>query len=559
MKVLLCLPPDYDRNYPPLGIPALAGFLKSKGIDAMQVDLNLAYRVFLLDHVKGKGLSEADKKNLLHPLMKAFFNKKLKNRYYAKLLPRRSSRSFAGLPYDNNSNSSFHFTEQLLSSKHLFRYLQDESENTFYQFYLAHQVIPLLRKEDVKVLGISVISPQQAIAALTLGLLVKRELPGIHVAMGGQWVTLFREELIKRKDLFACFDSLIAFEGETPMYELVKAVNRNEEPKGPNIITGKTRHPEFAPQGEDLNSLACPDFSGLPLKDYDTSARGVKLTYETSRGCYWNKCAYCVDLPLPKPAYRVKRSAIVVKEIKELIRKHGVKELLMGDPGMSPRQMLAISRALIRNKVKVRWWTMARLDPGFSKKHFITAKRAGLYKINFGFESACDKVCDLLHKGNRRDISARLIKDCAAAGILVDLQTIISMPGETPNDAMDTVSFLMEHKKDIAAVTFNVYYLTPGNHVYLSPGHYGIDYARNKILPFQFMIPFENKRGMTKGQAQLFIKLYYKLLAGHDKVRKPDNSLKDRVKQSGRVTLSLGREKVSFKWDKYTSGNMAIR
>ena len=176
MKVLLCLPPDYDRNYPPLGTPALVGFLNSKGVNAMQVDLNLAYRVFLLDHVKGRGLSEADKKDLLHPLMKTLFNKKLKNRYYSKFLPRRSSRSFADLPYDNNSNSSFHFTEQLLSSKHLFRYLQDESENTFCQFYLAHQVIPLLRKENVKVLGISVISPQQAIPALTLGLLVKKEL-----------------------------------------------------------------------------------------------------------------------------------------------------------------------------------------------------------------------------------------------------------------------------------------------------------------------------------------------------------------------------------------------
>ncbi len=558
MKVLLCLPPDYDRNYPPLGTPALVGFLNSKGVNAMQVDLNLAYRVFLLDHVKGRGLSEADKKDLLHPLMKTLFNKKLKNRYYSKFLPRRSSRSFADLPYDNNSNSSFHFTEQLLSSKHLFRYLQDESENTFCQFYLAHQVIPLLRKENVKVLGISVISPQQAIPALTLGLLVKKELPGVHVNMGGQWVTLFRKELIERKDLFACFDSLIAFEGETPLYELVKAVSRNEEPKGSNIITGKTRHPEFAPRGEGLNNLSCPDFTGLDLDDYDAGARGSALTYETSRGCYWNKCAYCVDLPLPKPSYRVKKPALVVKEIRELVNTYGAKELLMGDPGMSPRQMLAISRALIKANVKVRWWTMARLDPGFSKMHFDTAKQAGLTKINFGFESACDKVCDLLHKGNRREISRRIIKDCAAAGIMVDLQTIIGMPGETPDDAMDTVSFLIEHKKDIAAVTFNVYYLTPGNYVYLRPAHYGIGYNKNKVLPFQFMLPFTNKWGMTKGQAQVLINLYYQLLAGN-KVKKTGTGVKDRITRSGRATLSLAGQKVDLRWTKYASGNMAVR
>lgn len=559
MKVLLCLPPDYDRNYPPLGTPVLVGFLKSKGVNAMQVDLNLAYRVFLLGKIKGRELKAADKKILLRPLLKVLFRQKLKNRYYSKFLPQLYSRPFVYLPYDNNTNSSSYFTEQLLSSKDLFRYLKDEKENTFYQFYCARQTIDFLKKENIKVLGISVISPQQAIAALTLGLLAKKELPGIHVTMGGQWVTLFRDELIKRKDLFACYDSLIAFEGETPLYELVKAVGNQVEPKGFNIITKNTRNPIFAPQGEDLNALACPDFSGLPLKEYNAGARGANLTYETSRGCYWNKCAYCVDLPLPKPAYRVKHAAVVVKEIKELIKKYRAKKLMMGDPGMSPRQMLAISQALIKKKVKIQWWTMARLDPGFSKEHFAIAKRAGLYKINFGFESACDTVCDLLHKGNRREISARIIKDCTSTGIQVDLQTMIGMPGENTNDVLDTINFLIEHKKYITAVTFNIYYLTPGNFIYCDPGHYGIAYDKKRVLPFQFIIPFENKWGMTKEQAQVLINLYYRFLAGSGKGIIPKPDLADKVKRSGYATLSLCGTRVNLKWEKYASGNMVIK
>jgi hypothetical protein len=164
----------------------------------------------------------------------------------------------------------------------------------------------------------------------------------------------------------------------------------------------------------------------------------------------------------------------------------------------------------------------------------------------------------LLHKGNRREISRLIIKDCAAAGIMVDLQTIIGMPGETPDDAMDTVSFLIEHKKDIAAVTFNVYYLTPGNYVYLRPAHYGIGYNKNKVLPFQFMLPFTNKWGMTKGQAQVLINLYYQLLAGN-KVKKTGTGVKDRITRSGRATLSLAGQKVDLRWTKYASGNMAVR
>jgi hypothetical protein len=43
-NVFLCIPQDYDHNFPPLGTPALCAFLKQKGIDASQTDLNLKYR-----------------------------------------------------------------------------------------------------------------------------------------------------------------------------------------------------------------------------------------------------------------------------------------------------------------------------------------------------------------------------------------------------------------------------------------------------------------------------------------------------------------------------------
>ena len=42
-RIALFIPPVYDRAAPPLGTPALVGFLKSKGIDAVQDDLNICY------------------------------------------------------------------------------------------------------------------------------------------------------------------------------------------------------------------------------------------------------------------------------------------------------------------------------------------------------------------------------------------------------------------------------------------------------------------------------------------------------------------------------------
>jgi radical SAM superfamily enzyme YgiQ (UPF0313 family) len=559
-NVLLCIPPDYEKDFPPLGTPALIGFLKSKCVDAGQIDLNIGYSGFLISKISGAGLTPADKKALRAHLLKSFFEKKLKRRYYSALLPRSCDKVSPNLPYDNNTNSSFYFTERLLSSRCLFRYLTDAKENTFYQFYQERGITEYLRKENISVLGISVTSPSQAIAAMTLGLLVKKALPRIHVILGGQWVTLFRGELKKRDDLFACFDSLVVFEGEEPLYALIKALTSGKAlPVITNVITARDRHPPLDPRGQDLTAGACPDFSGLPLKEYSGYHKGPALTYETSRGCYWGKCAYCVDLPLPKPAYRSKPAAVVAREIKELIRRYNAQYLMMGDPGMAARQMMEISQELIRQKIKIRWWTMARLDPGFNKKIFAAARQAGLEKINFGFESANDEVCAGVHKGNLQAVSRRVIRDCAAGGIQVDLQTMLGLPRESPQQALDTVDFLLSNKEYIAASTFNVFYLTPGNHVYFNPGRYGISYDKRKVLPFQFFIPFKNPEGMSPRQAQDLELVYYQLLF---RSKTPAASVKKPAqksfKKAGRVNFSLCGDTLSVRYNRQASGDIRL-
>ncbi|MFA6384615.1 MAG: radical SAM protein, partial [Candidatus Omnitrophota bacterium] len=487
-KVLLCIPPDYDYNFPPLATPALSAFLKQHNITTSQIDLNLGYRSFLLDHVRGKKLSAAMKEDLLKDILSEFYSKRLKKRYYSGFLPGSSDRVSLNLPYDNNTNSSFYFTERLLSSSHLFRYLDDECENTFLQFYRKRNIIGRLKRDKIDILGISIISPSQVIAGLTLGLLVKREIPSIHVNIGGQWPTLYRGQIIKAQDLFRCFDSVIVFEGETPLLNLARALKTNAPLRIRNVITkGSLDDFSLNRSQEDMDSLPAPDFKGLPLSKYlGSPGRNRGLTFETSRGCYWSKCAYCVDLPLPKPAYRSKNAKLVVRDMLELRENFKATNLLFGDPGLSPRSMLDISRMILKKGLKIGWWTMARLDPGFTREIFDTAFRAGLSQINFGFESASDRVCGLLHKGNNKERSQRVIRDCSMAGIKVDLQTMIGLPNETFQDGLETVDFLVSNKEFIDDVTFNIYYLTPANYIFNDPGRYNIKYAREAGLPFRF-------------------------------------------------------------------------
>lgn len=543
---LLCIPPDYDRYYPPLGTPALAAFLKKNGIACVQSDLNLGYRDFLTQKVSGPyALDRHERLFFLEPLISKFFAQKLKGRYYSDFLPRTDRGVLPHLPYGNNTNSSFYFCERLLSSGHLMRYLEDKDENTFYQFYRKTGILSALEKDGVDLLGISVISPAQVIASLTLGLLVKKNLPHIHVTIGGQWPTLYRGAIAQKMELFSCFDSIIVFEGEHALCELAKRLEAKGDVNSiPNTITADNAcGMSSARTEEDMNSLPCPDFDGLPLSDYDDSKDGrISLTYETSRGCYWSKCAYCVDLPLPKPSYRKKDAALVVEDIIKLKKLYDAKYLLFGDPGLSPRQMREISVRMIDKRVDMGWWTMARLDPGFDRRLFDLAHAAGLRQVNFGFESASDRVCGRLEKGNKRDLSSRIIRDCHQAGIKVDLQTMLGLPGESFEDGMETVDFLISHKKFISHVTFNTYYLTPFNFVHQCPAKYGIDYDSRPDLPFMFFIPFKNNNGMSADQAHLLEKMYYSLLNKDSGPSGPDVSAGRGDVSQGYVEFSLNNE-----------------
>jgi len=514
-KTILCIPPDYDHIYPPLGTPALCSYLKKKGVACSQIDLNLGYRDHLARRVSGlSALTREERLFFLEPLLKEFFGQRLKGRYYSSLLPRESGRHFPHLPYGNNTNSSFYFCERLLSSGYFWQYLEDKDENTFLQAYRDIGIINILEKENIKLFGISVISPTQAVAGLTLGLLIKKSLPQVHVTIGGQWPTLYREAILQKRELFRCFDSVVVFEGESALYELTQRLGSKKSIASiPNVITKETVSvSSLLIKHEDMDQLPCPDFDGLILKDYDGNKSGkVSLTYETSRGCYWSKCAYCVDLPLPKPAYRAKSAALVVNDMRELKERYNASYLLFGDPGLSPRQMREISRKMIDERVEMQWWTMARLDPGFDSGLFERANAAGLRQVNFGFESASDRVCGLLDKGNQRERSSRIIRDCAHAGIKVDLQTMLGLPGETFEEGMETIDFLLSHKEFISHVTFNTYYLTLSHYVYIDTVRYGIEYEDSPELPFAFFIPFKNKDGMDSDWANVLEKMYYSL------------------------------------------------
>lgn len=487
LKTLLVIPPKYGIDYPPLGTPALLGYLKSKGAEAEQVDWNMEY------------CSSFESENI----------DRSNANPYSQILPDKPA---SETPYGDNTYSSYFFIERLLSSPLFFQFINDSRENPFHRFILEKRLIDEIVKLKVDILGISIISPSQVLFSFTLGHLLKQSGTGIHVVIGGQWVSLYRKEILKRKDFTSFFDSAVFFDGETPLLKLIHELSNGGDLSGvPNLIYRKDSNFVLSNSQsvERLNNLPCPDFDGLPLNKYKTASDNkISLTFETSRECYWNKCVYCVDLPHPKQGYRVKNSQLVVRDIKNLLARYPLNELIISDPAISPAQMHRISEDIIKEDLKVSWWCFARLDKHFTKDIFELAKRAGCHAVSFGMETANQRLLDFLQKGINIDTAKSVLKNCYEAGLEVQLQMMLGLPTETVEEGLETITFLVENRRQIHQVTFNVYYLTPGCLVSENPAGYGITPEKDP-LPFQFFVEFShNANGISKEEAYKLIRLY---------------------------------------------------
>ena len=505
MKILkatgLFIPPAYQGSYPPLGTAALVGFLREKGLRAFQGDLNISF----LDYIKRNKLEK-----ILTPEYRA--EKIRKGVYYYKILQYQGISQSLSYEFENIPGSSYAFTERILSSRHLLCYLGDEKENFFVNFF-HQEVSPRIQKEQYDLVGFSITGPSQVVASFTFGYLIKRFFPRIKIVIGGQWVSFFREEIQKKAILKNFFDFAIFFEGETPLYKLIQSLQKGSGlSRVPNLIFRNQGKWEWSDQvsEEDMDSLPAPDFDGLPLNKYAGSKKGISLTFETARGCYWNRCVFCVDLPLPKPRYREKDPDLVIRDMKHLIKKYGVKHLMISNPTFSPWQMKKITRRMLQGKIQLSWWAMARLDNEFDMETLRLAKKSGCMMMGFGVESMNQRVLDFLEKGTKVNVIRRIVKDAHDLNLPIYFQMMLGLPSETQEEALDTLGFLINNPDALEREpVFNIYYLIPHNKVFLSPGKYGIIIKKCLPLPFRFFYPFEHVTGKVDlGNAQKLIRFY---------------------------------------------------
>ncbi|MBC8420046.1 MAG: radical SAM protein [Desulfobacterales bacterium] len=368
---------------------------------------------------------------------------------------------------------------------------RDRTVNPYIDYY-EKILFPQVAADSPSVIGISMVFASQSVQALVLGSLLKERFPEIHVTIGGayfsQWVILMREPELS--ELFACTDSVICGEGEKPFSDLLAhVVNNLPLDNLPNVIYRNPSTGEFHRFVEleytDITKQPPPDFSDLDLSAYLIPE--PIIPYCISRGCYWGKCVFCQNR---YGDYHMRRYQSVpvekaIVEMSQLAEQYNTNHFNFSNDVIDPTYLRKFSEVAIASGKKFVWNTDLRAEKDFTVGLSQLMARAGLNCVAIGFESGCQRILDVMQKGNRVETSRRVMKNLYDAGVATQAMGFFGFPGETEKDGERTVRFLEENVDRISYYVMGLLLVLPGSRMYDNPRKYGatsISYDGNPMM-----------------------------------------------------------------------------
>jgi anaerobic magnesium-protoporphyrin IX monomethyl ester cyclase len=545
VKVLLVFPPHWHPLMPHLALPALTAYLRENGIEVTQRDLNVEVfdRVLSSGHLRTvlRQLRKKEKRIALKGLDPALQQGNLGAIAWAKregqriaadiegakatvrskcffdaapgrdaLLTLADGLMLASVPFypSEFSITSYRSAYPVDASQAIRASVQDTHFNVFRNL-LQVMVMPQIRREEPDVVGISLTSSEQIIAAFTLASLIKEAGLPTHVTLGGKMITGWRDLLPKAEPLWDLFDSAIAFEGEVALLRLVEALDG--APGGganlstvPNLMYRDGADIRVNPfkEPEPAECLPIPDFDGMPTDLY--LAPDLVLPVWASRGCYWGRCAFCNVGYGESKHFDELQAERVAEEMVALSEAYGANDFFFVDEALSPRMLKALSSQLVDMGTSFNWATCVRFEPSISADLLRLMRRAGCRLLSFGMESGSQRVLDLMDKGTRVETMERILQDSTAAGIWNHTFLFFGFPGETEEDARETIKFFRANQGVIHSISSSIFLLERHTRAFADPQAYDI----RRIVPpgphwdLAYYFEYEVSSGISSQRAE---------------------------------------------------------
>jgi radical SAM superfamily enzyme YgiQ (UPF0313 family) len=260
-----------------------------------------------------------------------------------------------------------------------------------------------------------------------------------HIILGGSGFSIMPEDILH----YCGLDLGIWGEGEYSLPLLLEKILGGGDYHGvPGLVYRVAEGFHInAPKYMDLKSMPHPERNAVDNRRY--FLEGGMGSIEAKRGCP-KRCIYCAD-PLAK-GRRVRRRSprSVVDEIQALLRM-GIDHFHFCDSefNLPPVHAREICREIADRGLasRLRWY--AYCSPAhFSQGLATLFRKAGCAGINFGVDSANERMLRTLGRDFTVEDVARTAKLCHQQGIVFMYDLLLGGPGETRDSLGDTIEVM---------------------------------------------------------------------------------------------------------------------
>jgi len=452
--MLLIFPPGWSQNISGchIAVPLLKAFLKSKGVLAEQLDLNIGVSEYYGVSISESSVVSACRQPSLFSLNSPYFQTQDRLHTIAAGFNGdwEIQRGYRPEGYDPASSESI----RLFSQK----------PSPFTSYYTS-EVIPSIMKDAPSVIGFSVTVPGQLQPTFELCRLLRDAGYNGKLIIGGNTVTRIGDKLFLDW-VFDIIDGIILYQGEYALLEIWKSLQANREfdsvpnltwQKNDRIISNNVRLLE----PKDFKG---PDFQGLPIDNY----WGVSyLPMIGARGCYYSKCSFCAIPYAWGPRGYIGRSEAVdvLNDMKCAYELYGLNRFRFVEESLHPKLIAELVNLINAESFECYFEGYARFDRFWCNRTFLEkAAKAGLQKVYIGLELAPSKLRESLNKSN----STGYIETLAALaefGIKTHLFCMFGYPGTGTEEAYNTIEFILDNREMIDSIDIAPFFYAKHTHV----------------------------------------------------------------------------------------------
>lgn len=290
--------------------------------------------------------------------------------------------------------------------------------------------------------------------ARDISVLIKGISRHIVTIIGGAHVSALPCETLKE----SLFDVAVIGEGDHTFSDIVDGLSWPSIPgiyyrKGDGM--GHTSPRNFI---QDLDELPMPALDLYNIQEYEGKishlfAKRTPITLlEFSRGCVY-KCDFCASKNTMALGYRKKSPERCAEEVK-FISKLGYREFALADDIFTSdnKWAKAVAEEIIKTGIDMVWTcTNGIRVESADQELFQAMRKAGCYRVSFGFESGNDMVLKKFGKGGKATVEQG--KQAVKLARKAKLDTVgffmLGLSHDTEQTMMDTIQFAKETELDM--------------------------------------------------------------------------------------------------------------